>query len=366
MTISNELHVQTVSSKGTMLSLITRAASSGRYNKLIVLVAYATRLGCDTLIAALKETCKNWVSMDKQWIISLDFGHTQPEALEILAQLPKSSVFIPNANLVLNSKLKPPIRFHPKLYYFQSSSDPNKVAIVSGSCNLTKGGLYSNTEQATITVLHPVRAALTPESIAHLQATQATIENVCLAADPLTKKILDKYRLLWRPSFLPPVEKLPSSTFIAPNPSIDRNKALALSSATNFWVRVTKKVVQNLGPDRPGNQIDMQCGSRVFFGFNVANVPLNTVLGSVTVRFENVDSLQHLRFGNNGMDKITLPPLMAPRTYAKRTLLFHRSPKGYFDLKIGTSQSATEWRQLSVLQNTLYRMKGGREFGVFE
>ena len=349
-----------------MLSLITKAASTSKYDKLIVLVAYATKLGCETLIASLIDSCQNWDMIDKKWIISLDFGHTQPEALELLAKLPNSAVAIPNADLVLNSKLNPPIRFHPKLFYFQSTSDPQKAAIVSGSCNLTFGGLYMNTEQATITVLQSTSAKLSKQEIAQLIATQNIINDIWSTASPLTKKIMNKYRSLWKPRQLPSTEKKPSSKFISTNPSIDRVKALALSSATNFWIRVTPKVVQNLGPGKPGNQIDMQHGARVFFDFDVANVPPNTGLGSVPISFKGIKSKRSLRYGNNGMDKITLPVLQSPQTYANRTLLFHRNPKGYFELVIGTPKKIAQWRERSLQQNTLYQMQSGREFGVFD
>ncbi|GAI35801.1 unnamed protein product, partial [marine sediment metagenome] len=128
----------------------------------------------------------------------------------------------------------------------------------------------------------------------------------------------------------------------------------------------TPKVVQNRGPGKPGNQIDMHRGTRVFFGFDVANVVPNTALGPVVIAFEGETNYRSLRYGNNGMDKITLPALQPPRTYANRTLLFQRQPKGVFELVIGTSQQASKWQRLSLQQNGLYQMQSGREFGVFE
>jgi HKD family nuclease len=363
---SSALHIQTTQNRGQMLSVITHAASTANYDKMTVLVAYATKLGCEILVSGLAATCPHWADMAKTWIVSLDFGHTQPEALQYLAQLPKSVVAIPNASLVLQENLRPSIRFHPKLYVFECSADPNKVGVVSGSCNLTRGGLYLNTEQATAVITWPPPTEVDKEAVAHISLTHKLIQDICSSATPLTDDILSAYRSLWHPEYLPPIEREPVSRILSPDPSIDKDKAMALSTASNFWVRVTPKVVQNRGPGKPGNQIDMQRGTRVFFGFDVANVDPNTVLGPVVITFEGVTADQSLRYGNNGMDKITLPALQPPRTYANRTLLFQRRPKGVFELLIGTSQQASEWRRLSRQQSGLYEMQSGREFGVFE
>lgn len=348
-----------------MLELIKQAASTFKYDKLTVIVAYASKLGCNVLVESLKDVTQNWDNIDKKWIISLDFGHTQPDALEYLSQLPKSEVFVPNAQLVLKSKLRPPIRFHPKLYYFQRSSNPNKVAIVSGSCNLTYGGLYLNIEQAIMTLFQATHTKSNPQDVTNLTLVQSTIQDIYSFSSPLTKQLLKKYRALWKPSYLPSTERKSPNSFIATNPSVDMPKALALSAASYFWIRVTPKVVQNLGPGKPGNQIDMQRGSRVYFGSSNSNVAPNTGLGHVSIRFKGLKSRQSLRYGNNGMDKITLPVLQYPRTYANRILLFHRNPSGYFDLKIGTPKKIAQYRQLSIDQHTLYKMQSGREYGVF-
>ena len=349
-----------------MLLAIRDAASTATYDKITVLVAYATKFGCEILVNALRAAFLNWNDIDKTWIISLDFGHTQPDALEYLAKLPKSAVAIPNAHLVLKAKLRPPMRFHPKLYFLECADDPEKTAVVSGSCNLTRAGLYLNTEQMTVSTLRPPIIKDDRQTAANLVVVRTLIQEVCSSAVPLDQKILTSYRSLWKPDYLPPVEKGSSAKVVARDPSIDMDKAMALSTTSNFWLKITRRVVQNLGPNRPGNQIDMQRGARVFFGFDVTNVEPNTVLGPVSIRFQGNITSQSLRYGNNGMDKITLPPLDPPRTYANQTLLFRRQPDDIFDLVIGTQRQASIWRNLSIRQNVFYQMQSGREFGVFE
>ena len=363
---SSELHIQTTQNRGEMLSTIVRVASTANYDKITVLVAYATKIGCEILVSELIGACPNWADMTKIWIISLDFGHTQPEALEYLTQLPKSSVAIPNADLVLKANLRPSIRFHPKLYIFECRSSQNKTAMISGSCNLTRGGLYLNTEQATVYMIEQPPTIVEKETIARIEATKKLIQDICSSATPLTSQILSRYRSLWHPDSLPPIEREPASKILSSDPSIDKDKAMALSTASNFWIRVTPKVVQNRGPDKPGNQIDMQRGARVFFGFGVANVEVNTTFGPVAIAFQGRTTSHNLWYGSNGMDKVALPPLQPSRTYANCTLLFKRQSDNIFGLVIGTSQQASEWRTLSLQQHGLYKMQSGREFGVFE
>ena len=124
-------------------------------------------------------------------------------------------------------------------------------------------------------------------------------------------------------------------------------------------------MVENLGVGKPGNQIDMQRGARVFFGFDVANVPLKTLIGSVKINYKGIASGYSIRFGNNGMDKINLPVLQAPKTYANQTLLFKRMRNDIFNLYIGNPKQVQQWRNKSQQQNTLFYMKSGREYGSF-
>lgn len=363
MTTSNDFKLQSIKSKGMMLGLIKQAAIKTKFKKIVVLVAYTTHLGCQTLVTALSQTCTGWNSIEKEWVVSLDFGHTEPKALEYLSNLPHSMVRVAHVKDTFKYKLRPPVRFHPKIYYFLS---PKKIAIVSGSCNLTHGGLYTNTEQANLSVFDT--KTITPGSPQDvlLNHTVQVIQEVFANSTPLTSAIMKKYQSLWKPKNLPPSEKRSPSRFIAANPSIDFDKALALSTSLNFWIKVTPKVVQNLGPNHPGNQIDMQRGTRVFFGCDVSEVPVNTQLGKIFIKFNNAKTSHSLRYGNNGMDKITLPILASPNTYANKTLLFTKILDGTYTLKIGATRSVTKWRQLSSQQGTAYKMQSGREYGVFD
>src|SRR5207245_1031830 len=79
------------------------------------------------------------------------------------------------------------------------------------------------------------------------------------------------------------------------------DRTVALASADYFWVDVAY-VVENRGRGRPGNQIDLARGSRVFFGFSGEKVPRNTLLGDAVIRYGTHISTTHMRYGNNQMD----------------------------------------------------------------
>lgn len=143
-------------------------------------------------------------------------------------------------------------------------------------------------------------------------------------------------------------------------------KAVALATALNLWVDI-KYVVKNRGKGLPGNQIDMQRGTRVFFGFAVGKVLPNTSLGRVRINYENKSVDCGVRFGNNFMDKLNLPRpgIEGPLSYSNKTLLFTRQTDGSFSLKLGSKREIRGWKKISLTQKTFYEMQGGREYGVF-
>lgn len=59
-------------------------------------VAYSTRRGCERLVHRISNRMgkSRWEKSEKQFITSLDYGLTDPAALEFLAGLPESEVHI--------------------------------------------------------------------------------------------------------------------------------------------------------------------------------------------------------------------------------------------------------------------------------
>jgi hypothetical protein len=139
-----------------------------------------------------------------------------------------------------------------------------------------------------------------------------------------------------------------------------------LATASHLWVNAGY-VVKNRGRDRPGNQIDLVRGTRTFFGLNGRKVPKNTMLGEVRIKFGSHLSTTNMRFANNLMDRLNLPiPEEAgPASYDDEWLLFARRPDGSFELTVLDAQGLRAARRKSRDDDTIFKMRGGREYGVY-
>ena len=94
----------------------------------------------------LAKPIKDFLQSGGQLIIvaGQNFALTEPKALHELRNLfkpyPTSKLFLAKANAATNV-------FHPKLYLFKSQKD---CCVISGSANITKGGLIDNKETSII------------------------------------------------------------------------------------------------------------------------------------------------------------------------------------------------------------------------
>ena len=72
-------------------------------------VAYSTRRGCDRLVRHISSRMGQgrWANSEKHFVTSLDFGLTEPAALEYLAGLPESTVDIANPEVINKPGLMP-------------------------------------------------------------------------------------------------------------------------------------------------------------------------------------------------------------------------------------------------------------------
>jgi HKD family nuclease len=111
--------------------------------QLRVAAAFASEAGARTLRGLCPSRAFDAVA--KRWLVGIENGLTQPEALAYLAELHDSEVRVPYGAKALESGgLRAPTFFHPKVYAYDSDG---ARAIVSASANLTEGGLIRNTEQ---------------------------------------------------------------------------------------------------------------------------------------------------------------------------------------------------------------------------
>jgi hypothetical protein len=148
------------------------------------------------------------------------------------------------------------------------------------------------------------------------------------------------------------------------------DEGVLLRSARAMWVE-TWELYHNLGASRPGNQLDLRPGTRVFFGFPADRVPRNTIIGPVMMTQRGrVPTTKNLRFGNNMMDKLNLP---VPGTegpangYDYSFLLFERESgsagSGRFRLSKLT-RTGLDHRRRKAMSERRFTMTGGREYGL--
>jgi HKD family nuclease len=144
MTIAQTLiaySVQSPSQASSVLRAYQQLLKGVSYGRLTGLYAFATLKGARLLVDVLKESV-SWKKAKKRWIVSIDDGITEPDALRFLLSFPKSEVRIPYGEQLLNRALTPVFRFHPKTLLLESGTARSiPVGILVGSANLTSSGL---------------------------------------------------------------------------------------------------------------------------------------------------------------------------------------------------------------------------------
>lgn len=361
--LQHQLFLQTEARQRMIHQGVVAAAKSGSYESLDVAVAYATLGGCTALTETLAGCVDNWAAYRKRWVVSFDWGITEPDAVLHLASLPNSQVWIPRAEQVLDSNLRPTRCFHPKYYVFRK--DDARLGLFSTSANLTLSGLYLNEEQGTLSVWNGDPDESLAEWIRELAFFEDQLEEYEAASDELVSRYADIRTK--HPSNVEEDEGDAADAILTTAQVTELYKAAAFATARCFWVEV-ENVYENRGPGIPGNQIDLQRGSRVFFGFPAADVPKNHHFGEISISYEGATVRRAMRFGNNDMDKLNLPVPgeEGPTKYDDSTLLFCRTGPGVFELAVGSEEQAQGWRERSESQGTLFELQSGRRFGVFD
>lgn len=366
--LTQKFALQSNKATGVILRTIENTARLAIFNKITVAIAYASLEGTKNLEDSLSNAFFDWERVQKHWVLSIDNGITDPQALELLASLPNSKVYIPNVQSVLRANLRPKVLFHNKCYMFEFEGLNAPFGLISTSANLTIRGLHLNNEQIFSSVFTHSLTALENVLLAQVLYARDQVSKIVSEASVLDKNILNLY-IEKRLSVSPPLNQEGNLLDVLneDDPVIKIDKAIALSTSNYFWVEI-RSVVQNLGANSPGNQIDLQRGTRVFFGFTPKKVPNNTLFGEVHIRYKQSHSICHMRFGDNSMDKLNLPipSVEGPPSYENSVLLFERLYDGSFRLTVGTEEQEIEWKKLSTEQDTLYTLRGGRQYGTFE
>jgi HKD family nuclease len=347
-----------------ILGAYRQAVAAAEFDRATGLFAFATMKGARLLYTSLADASSRWTPARKRWVISIDSGITEPEALSFLLDQPRTEVRVPDAEQLLSRRLRPVRRFHPKTLLLEKrAEDFVPVAVIVGSANLTMSGFCLSHEHV---MSYAVPAGGTTAS---LNQGALDCSAVFDAATRIDAPFIARYAAI-RPASVSPAEdpeNLDQVQLISQDRAeIPITMAAALAAVPHLWVDV-EYVVANRGRRVEGNQIDLQRGTRVFFGFGDARLSPNSPIGSVRIEYKGHTAVRNLRFGHNKMDKLDLPiPVQeGPATYKRQTLLFTRKSDGVFQLQVGSPSDIANWKAKSSAQDTLFKMKGGREFGVF-
>jgi hypothetical protein len=359
-----------------VVKALAAGASTAAYDRLRAAYAYATAGGALLLAQRLEAVATAWATSEKRWLVSLDWGHTEPEALEFLAAIPNSQVRIPNATQVLASNLTPRRCFHPKTLLLDQArrADRPPATMAIGSANMTVSGLRFGHEHVSVATWlpGPLSAAARLELTA-MQAQAARMDLVWRGSRVADRRLIAEYK-----EIRARVRVRPRRGSEGSEDSSDRVRVLErtlhmtysriaqLRAASNLWVEI-RYVNANRGVGVEGNQADLVAGTRAFFGLDPSRKARNTPLGSIKISYAGRESVRNLRFGNNQMDKLDLPipGVDGPPSYRNEVLRFERMADGTYRLSLGTAADVARWKRLSDVSGTRFRMGSGREWGVF-
>lgn len=362
---------------GVLDGIDATATGAPGFTSVDVAVAYATRGGVDALVDRLQRE-PGWASASKRWLVSIDFGFTEPAALEALAKVVQSDVRVPNGlEVVARTNLAPRTTFHAKGYLFRGPTwGSSPTGLIVGSANLSISALTVGSELMT---RQSWFGSLTPAERGTLDVTAKPylnwFEDVWASADPLLS-VLPQYKAARKKARLPrflPEDRTPLAKSMAADPGakeVHGALEVQLANCKSIWFE-TGHLYENRGVGKSGNQLDTPRGTRVFFGFNATKVSKNSVLGHVQIQVPGFRSVQRsIRFANNQMDKVNLPlpGSDGPSSYDNRVLIFDRQDaaeegRSCFSLTVTDSSGLAKRKQAAVNAVDL-AMQGGRPYGL--
>lgn len=292
-----------------------------------VCCAYISVSGSEILLDGVRRSAarRNYEQVDKTIITSLDFGITDPDALALWRDVPRSRVFIVGAGLLEQGNLVPQVAFHPKLYVFDKPE--GAIGSLVGSANLTNRGLTVNTEAAWA---EPVHANAAPVNAAWDVMTHGAV--------PLTPDILAAYRALRRRI---PRERTVEELEPVPAPAIGPLRAYTPFAEAEIDPGAFSQMwVQSRGMQGgAGTQLELPRGSHRFFGAAYAGYDYERVehiaepvLLSGRREWRNRPVTWH---GDNRMERINLPSAaMGGFAYENSLILFRRVARNRFELRV--------------------------------
>lgn len=328
----------------TTISELKRIHSEIHAAHFFGIYAYATQSGAAAF--DIEFGAPFWNQTSSRWLLGIDYGRTQPQALRTLLAKANTEIRIHDGAWIVDRRGFIPRRdFHAKAAILKNQM-LNRSGIVLGSGNFSSNGLRRSIEAGASIVAEenefPAIGLTTKFEVA---------ERLWHEATPVLE-ILDQYEEGWRTSFSRAANEIQEQDF-AEQPVGDV-----------FWIEAGY-ITRNRGPNRPGNQIDFPRGMGRYFGLPFsANQARNTVIGEITFSTPvGAPVINNLRMGNNLMEKVSLP---IPEThgfdiYDGKVLVFQRTGASFAmsALEVADFEAAFGDRLTGV-----HVMASGRRYGT--
>lgn len=325
----------------SVLAAIHSLVSRVRPSEIVFCFAYATTSGFAEFERTFGKTF--WEETRTRWLVSIDWGRTQPSALELLRNRRNTAVRVFDGDQVVDRKnFVPATPYHPKACFLLNRRRV-PVAAFAGSGNFSRGGLVANVECGI--------ALDARDNHRFVGRAWSSASAIWETSTPV-EELLDTYKRRWKPN----------SVVILEEQEPDAVETLNFDH-DHFWIEAGY-VTPNRGRSKPGNQIDMPRGVHRFFGLTMRrNQRRNTVIGPIRFLFDGLHIDRNLRYGNNQMEKITLPipEQYGYGSYDGKILEFHREERG-FRLEVHEPE---EFRYLRAGAGKIMQMDSGRHLGVW-
>ena len=344
--------VQNQCCPGTMLSGLLDMMRGG-VASIRICCAYVSMSGSQMLLDGIARSAPNRdaATVEKTIVASLDFGLTEPDALEYWRDMENSRVLVAGAPHLKTGRLTTYAAFHPKLYILERND--GTVGSLVGSANLTSRGLTINTEAGWLEMEHQTREVVND---AWNAATAGAVD--------LTPEVLDRYTTLRHRM---PVRQRSEEMESVPEPQISqigRRRLMADAdidpgSFNQMWVQAH---------DLSGGartQLELPRGSHRFFGPAYEGYDYDGVEHIAEPSLVSGRRIWRYRpvtwHGNNRMERINLPSTaMGGYAYKNSLILFRRIETNRFELRVypWNSDEARSYVEASRLAKLVFRVGG--------
>jgi len=321
-----------------------------------VFSAYMSLEGSKVLYAELEKAIGRVAAkvIPKQIVASLDYGITEPQALQFWLGLPNASVRVAGAERLDKGDIRPRgTAYHPKVYVFRRAN--GRSNLLAGSANLTGRGLSANTEAAFMT-RNATKSAVS-RMIAELSERTVAVDAAMIARYSNARRRRPPPALMRREVDPLPTPNLPFREDIPLFAEEVEQGRLFPQFADQMWVEARRL------EGGSGSQLELPRGSHRFFQFHFDryDYPRKLTIGRPTLIAGRMRWAGRILgwHGDNGMERINLPTArQGGLRYRNSLILFRRKTRTVFEIVAAPFDSdlARSWQESALATTQLYRI----------